>query len=124
DLTARAGHRVLMTFGAALRVVHGTQTVGNLVALFERRACDVEVGLAEKSVGLVVERRRRLGRSALSFENRCERSEERRRRGEERRHHQRMWPFHTACLPCAWAVDETPDDGGFGGQRLDRKSVV
>src|SRR5437867_8893069 len=101
DLTDCAGHRVLMTFTAALRVVHGAQAIGDLVALLERRACGVEVRLAEEPVGLVVERRGRLGRPALSFKSRCERSEERRRRREERRQHQRMWTFHTACLLCA-----------------------
>ena len=67
DLADGAGHRVLVTFDAALRVVYRSEAVGDLIAFLERQLRGIEVRLSEKSVGQVVEPRGRLRRPALTL---------------------------------------------------------
>jgi len=67
DLAAGAGDRVLMTLGAALRVVDGAEPVGDLVALLERRAIGVELRLCGEPVRQIVEPGRRLRGAALTL---------------------------------------------------------
>ena len=67
DLRRSAGDRVLMAFAAALRVVDRPEAVSDGLLLNKRGQLRVEFRLCEEPVGLVVERRARLRRSALTL---------------------------------------------------------
>jgi hypothetical protein len=62
DLAGAAGHHVLVTLAAALRVVGRTEPVGDDLHFLERLAIGVEHLLSGQAVRHVVERRGRLGR--------------------------------------------------------------
>src|SRR5262245_14705029 len=61
-----------MTFRARLRVVDGTESFRDVVALFERRSRRVEIRLRKEPVGLIVETGGCLRRTRLAFDNECE----------------------------------------------------
>ena len=61
DLADCAGHRVLMAFGAGLRVVDWAQASRNRLTLLKRRFVGVEVGLSGESICLTIETREGLG---------------------------------------------------------------
>ena len=61
DLTARAGDRILVALGAALRVVDRPEPFRDLVAFLEDLAVGVKLRLRLETVGPVVEPGRRFG---------------------------------------------------------------
>jgi hypothetical protein len=58
DLADAAGHRVLMAFGAGLRVVDGTESIVDGLTLLEGLSVQVELRLAHQAIGQIVESRR------------------------------------------------------------------
>jgi hypothetical protein len=65
DLADAAGHGVLVAFSAGLRVVDGTESVVEGLALLEGLSVQVELRLAHQAIGQIVESRRGLGGTAL-----------------------------------------------------------
>ena len=63
DLADAAGHGIAMTLGARLRVVHRSEALRDVVALFEGRAILVEGWLIDESVRARVEAGGRFGRT-------------------------------------------------------------
>src|SRR5258706_13736099 len=99
DLTGSSGHRILVTLGAALGVVHRAQTVLDRFPILKCVERLVEFLLSDEPVGEVVETRRCLGwpgGGALRDER--QHAEIRRRR---HAHTRRRYTssFHDALLP-------------------------